>query len=160
MDSRHYGGMKLTHLIYVFAAMPAFAQDFGGVHALISELNRCLADTNSESFSGLFTGDADLQTLGGRIYHGRKEIAEALAERRIWNEVTPPRLVDETIRFITAEVALVDARQVEYGSLALGRSVPVLLVARYRAGRWAIASMRILTPGTRLLPIGPARRRD
>ena len=62
-------------------------------------------------------------------------------DRRIWSEVTPPRLE-------------------EYGSLALEQAIPVTLVLRDHAGKWAIASMRILAPCRDILPAGLTRRRD
>lgn len=59
------------------------------------------------------------------------------------SETTPPRLVVRSIRFLTPQVALVDAANTQYGSLILVRKVPVLLVMK-KDGDWRIAALRVL----------------
>jgi hypothetical protein len=73
------------------------------------------------------------------------------SERIIWldhedpmSEVTPPRLVIRSVRFITPEVALVDCTNTQYGSIFMARSIPVLLVIKKDGAQWKIASLRVL----------------
>jgi uncharacterized protein (TIGR02246 family) len=157
--------MKLANFVCALAvllppAWPAAGQDDAGSRALLFALNRALAGKDPEAFSKLFTVDADLRIAGSKIRFGRTDIAEAVKDGRIWSEVTPPHLVAETIRFITPEVALVDAEQVQYGSLALKQSAPVTLVLRRHFGEWGIASMRVGAPCRDAVPLGLTRRRD
>ena len=59
-----------------------------------------------------------------------------------WSEVTAPRIVSESIRFVTPDVALVDAVIAQYGSLLVSRE-PVLLLMKKQATEWRIASVRL-----------------
>jgi hypothetical protein len=61
---------------------------------------------------------------------------------RPWSEVTAPRIVATSIRFVTPDVAPVDAVIAQYGSLS-GSREPVLLVMTKQGREWRIASLRL-----------------
>jgi len=61
-----------------------------------------------------------------------------------WSETTAPRIVSQRIRFITPDVALVDAANTQYGSVVMVRRVPVVLVMKREAGEWRIAAVRVM----------------
>ena len=60
-----------------------------------------------------------------------------------WSEVTRPSMIIQSVRFITPDVALVDAVNTQYGSVILRRRIPVLLVMR-KDREWRIASLRLV----------------
>ncbi len=69
-----------------------------------------------------------------------------------------PRIVIQSVRFITPEIALVDAANTQYGSTILVRRVPVLFVMKKEARDWRIASLRVLADFTTLPDLPPIRR--
>ncbi len=64
------------------------------------------------------------------------------ANRQPLSEVTVPKIVVHSVRFITPEVALVDASNGQYGS-TLVWSVPILFVLKRQGDDWRIAAYRI-----------------
>ena len=91
--------------------------------------------------STLFTADADSQL--DRLMELDRRLVRRSNEP--WSEVTAPQVVIQSIRFVTPDVVLVDATNAQYGSVALGRRIPVLLVMRKVGKNWKIASLRVLT---------------
>src|SRR5580698_7907300 len=59
-----------------------------------------------------------------------------------WSELTPPHIAIQSIRFVTPELALVDADSTQIGSTATWR-VSVWLVMKKAGGDWKIASLRL-----------------
>ena len=72
------------------------------------------------------------------------------------SEVTAPVVVIRSVRFVTLDVALIDAANTQYGSLVLQTRIPVLLVMRKEAQNWKIVSLRVLVD-SRELPARPFR---
>jgi hypothetical protein len=96
----------------------------------VSALNKAQNQTERQA---LFTPDADndfnrLPASGGQP----------------WSEVSEPILIIRTVRFVSPEVALVDAMNSRFGSTVLVQRTPVLLVMRKEQNVWKIASVRIL----------------
>ena len=60
------------------------------------------------------------------------------------SESTTPRIASQSIRFVTPDVALVDAAKTQYGSVLLVRSIPLLFVLKREGTNWRIAAVRIL----------------
>ena len=60
-----------------------------------------------------------------------------------WSEVTPPYIAIQSIRFLTPEVALVDATSTQFGTMILVRRVPIWLVMKKEGTTWKIASLRL-----------------
>jgi hypothetical protein len=87
--------------------------------------------------SVLFTADADSQLDLLRTqppYEPLSEVFHATNGR--------PHISVQSIRFLTPEVALVDAVSAQIGSTAF-RRVPVWLVMKKEASGWKIASLRL-----------------
>ncbi len=56
-----------------------------------------------------------------------------------WSEVTHPQLEVRSTRILSPKIAIVEADNVQYGSLILRRSQPLLLLFRKYGGQWRIA---------------------
>ena len=61
-----------------------------------------------------------------------------------WSEVSRPRIVVESVRFITGDVAVVDAANTQYGTGCLAARVSVLLVMKKEPQGWRITALRVL----------------
>lgn len=68
------------------------------------------------------------------------------------SEVSAPKIAIRSVRFITPEVAVVDAANKQYGSVILSKSVPLLLIMKKEAGNWRIAAFRGLTESPAIPP--------
>jgi hypothetical protein len=90
--------------------------------------------------SVLFTADADSDLA--QLDAAQSAMAEAA--RQPWSEAMPPKLVIDSIRFVTADVAIVNAANRQITSTMVRRT-PVLLVMRREDSGWKIASLRMLT---------------
>ena len=107
---------------------------------------------NSSNVSALFTADAENEL-------NRLEAIElnmAKAAHMPWSEVGPPVLVIDTIRFVTADVAIANASEMQTGSTITSR-LPVLFVMKREKDEWKIASLRLLSPWP--IEISPPARR-
>jgi hypothetical protein len=65
-----------------------------------------------------------------------------MADRRPWSETTIPRLVLVQVRFVTPEVALVEASVTQFGPFAWRRD-PMLFVMRKQGAEWQVFSIRM-----------------
>ncbi|HEY7333926.1 MAG TPA: hypothetical protein VH639_03515 [Bryobacteraceae bacterium] len=63
---------------------------------------------------------------------------------RPWSETSRPHYTVRRIRFITPDVALLDATAAQYGSTILVRRLRILFAMRREEGKWRIASARVL----------------
>jgi hypothetical protein len=97
-------------------------------------------DSGAKPGSRLFTADADSEL--DRLLDLDRRLLEL--SREPWSEITSPRLVIQSIRFVTPDVALVNAANTHYGSMILARRIPVLFVMRKEGTVWRIASLRVL----------------
>ena len=99
------------------------------------------AQTNLAQKKELFTIDAQkefdrLSDLDRRMVRGWDAP---------WSEVTRPSIVIESVRFISGDVALVDAANTQYGSPGgLAARVPVLFVMKKEPQGWRITALRVL----------------
>jgi len=64
------------------------------------------------------------------------------ADRRPWSETTIPHLAIGQVRFVTPEVALVDATISQFGSV-ISRRDSLLFVLRKRGADWQVVSIRL-----------------
>jgi len=114
--------------------------DRAAIQAVVEALAKDQAGGGQKGTAGLFTDDADNQL--SRLSDLDRRLPQPGGEP--WSEVTAPRLVVKAIRFITPDVALVDATYTQYGSTIVVRRVPILLVMRKEAKGWRIASLRLM----------------
>lgn len=126
--------MKLLAIAALALAPLAFA-DEAADRTAIGKLLAALNDRNAPH-DQLYTADSgDSRQLLERI----ERIPDS---GRPMSEVTPPVLVLSAVRFITPEVALVDAAITQYGSLAIRERTPVLLILR-KSRDWQVAVVRV-----------------
>jgi hypothetical protein len=114
----------------------------GQINSVVSAVSHALNHRNSADLATLFASDGDLR-IGGSILTGPKVIAERLGTQPVWSEVTAPRIETESLRLLSNDVAVVDARWVQYGSMIVKRAQPVVLLLRIEGGRWRVASLRL-----------------
>jgi hypothetical protein len=117
----------------LLCAALAFA-DVPADHTAIEQVVHSLSTANPVSV--LFTADADSQL---------DRLTQPPSEP--WSEVFHatngrPFIAVQSIRFLTPEIALVDAVSTQIGSTAF-RRVPVWLVMKKEATGWKIASLRL-----------------
>jgi len=115
------------------------------IEKVIGAFNEPRNNPRAEPPSALFTSDVDRAELG-RLSDMERRMREISS--RPWSEVTAPRVVSESIGFVTPDVALVDGAIVQYGSLSASRE-PVLFVMKKQGTEWRIASLRLGTPEKR-----------
>lgn len=108
------------------------AADRAAIERVIGAFNETQPGSNARS--SLFTADADNE-LNHRLQ----------PSDRPWSEATAPRLVARKIRFVTPDVALVDAAITRYGSTIPVQRIPVFIVVK-KERDWRIASLRVLGP--------------
>ncbi len=124
------------------------AQDRASIERIVETLNGARSPENLKAIAALFTADAqDEVNLLQRMVQ---------SDDPMWSEVTAPRITVRSIRFITADVALVDAVNSQFGSLILVRRVPLLLTMKRESGGWRITSFRVVVELERIPP-PPAR---
>src|SRR5262249_33888074 len=105
--------------------------------------NKARKEADAKAFSELFARDGNLRIGNQILATGPSAIEKVLKKPRAWSEVTAPRIEDESVRFVSPDVALVDATQTQYGSVILKQSVPVILLMKLDGEEWRIASLWI-----------------
>jgi hypothetical protein len=121
--------------------MPAFADqpaDRTAIETVIQSLK------TARPVSVLFTADADSDLA--QLNASQSIMSDAA--KQPWSEAMPPALVIDSIRFVTADVAIVNAANVQITS-TLARRAPVLFVMKREGTAWKIASLRMLTASPR-----------
>jgi hypothetical protein len=90
--------------------------------------------------STLFTADADSDLAQ------LKAVDSAMADsaKQPWSEKMTPRLLIDSVRFLTPDIALVQAAETQIGSVMV-RRVPVQFVMKKETGGWKIASLKLLS---------------
>ncbi|HEV2448218.1 MAG TPA: hypothetical protein VGS58_19940, partial [Candidatus Sulfopaludibacter sp.] len=71
------------------------------------------------------------------------------------SEVTAPHLAIQSLRFVTPDVALVNAAGTQFGSAIVVRRTPLLLVVKKQPAGWRIASLRVLQDRGRIFVAWP-----
>jgi hypothetical protein len=135
--------MKAVLCLTILLAICARADevsDRGAIRDLMADLNH----PDQHPLADLFTADADRAEQARLAYLVRR-----LEERkRPWSETATPAIIARSVRFVTAEVALVDATYAPYGAVFPGS--PMLFVLKKVATVWRIASVRELSEDSTL----------
>jgi hypothetical protein len=113
--------------------------DRHAIEGIIESLNTDGSAEGQKRVASLFTDDADNQLA--KLSDLNRGLVPSDGP---WSEVTKPHIRVQAIRFITDDVALVDAVNAQYGSTMLVRRVPLLLVLKRQGKEWRIASLRVL----------------
>ncbi|MGA3096435.1 MAG: hypothetical protein ABSF25_08285 [Bryobacteraceae bacterium] len=136
--------MKALLCIPLLLAAHAWAADAdadrAAIERVVGALNSAQSRPGARPDSSLFTADADNQL--DRLENLNRRLSQASKEP--WSETTTPKMVIQSIRFITPEVALVDAANTQYGAVIPARRIPVLLVMKKEGAEWRIASLRVM----------------
>jgi hypothetical protein len=74
----------------------------------------------------LFTQDADIDR-------------QTRASTEPWSEVTPPHFTVDSLRFLTPQLALIEAAKTQFGSILVKHSTRLLLVMKKEGSTWRIA---------------------
>jgi uncharacterized protein (TIGR02246 family) len=119
------------------------------IRSVIAELNEARKKSDAKAFSQLFVQDGTLRVGNEIIATGRDAIERTASKPAFWTEVTPPIIGNESVRFVSSDVALVDATQTQYGSLILKQSVPVTLLMKLDGQEWRIVSLWLNSAATR-----------
>jgi len=125
--------------IPLLATVAAWA-DESEDRAAVGRVITALQEGSTARKQDLFTADAqnELDRFSGLDRCLSNESDNPLTE------VAGPGISLKSVRFITKNVALVDAINTQNGSVVLGRRVPVLFVMRRQAEGWRIASVRVM----------------
>jgi hypothetical protein len=136
--------LLIATLVFGQLALADEAADRAAIGKLIATLN-----DRTASHAQLYTSDSG---------DSRQQIEQITDRRREppMSELSQPFLVLNAVRFITPDVALVDATSTQYGSL-YARRLPVLLIMR-KSQDWQIAVVRSLpnlmvSPGMNLVDL-------
>lgn len=140
---------RATIALLVTAGLPLIAAaqepdrpaDLDRIRSVVIDLNKARRNSDAKAFSQLFDRDGTLRVGNQIIATGPDAIEKALKGPHAWSEVTPPKIGHESVRFVSADVALVDATQTRYGSLILKQSAPVTLLLKLDSNRWRIVSL-------------------
>ncbi|MGC9950890.1 MAG: hypothetical protein ABSF64_31375 [Bryobacteraceae bacterium] len=134
--------MKLLLCLYLLCSACLWADqdtDRVAIENVIGALNEPRGDARAKPLSDLFTSDADPAELD-RLSDMERRMREVSSGP--WSEVTAPRIVARSVRFVTPDVALVDAAISQIGSLSASHK-PVLLVMKKQGTDWRIACLRL-----------------
>jgi hypothetical protein len=132
--------MKALWIVPCLLAAGAWADEAGDRAAI----EKAVAAFNDPAIrESLFAADVDAaQELRGLERSGAVWFEDA---DRPWPEVTRPKIAAGHIRFITPDVALVDAALAQYGTVVLRRSLPLLFVMKREGGGWKISALRVMS---------------
>ena len=125
------------------SAQDVRAADTAQIRSTLERMNQALRGQDPDELSAAFTANCEVWFDGSRMGEGSQAIQRMLDTKQVWSEQTPPHLEAVSIRLVSADVVLVDAAIVRYGSLVLRRAQPVLLVFRLNDGQWRATSFRI-----------------
>jgi len=146
--------LMLPSILLSFLLGNTASADTSADHAAIEEIVKAVfaAASTGTSVSTLFAADADSEF--DRLAQLDRQLVQLSKEP--WSEVTTPRVVIRSIRFVTPDVALIDAANTQFGSMVLQTRIPVLLVMRKEGTNWRIVSLRVLVD-SREIPASPTR---
>ena len=66
-----------------------------------------------------------------------------IADDAPWSEVTHPKIMIRSARFLSPNTVMIEGESTQYGSLIIKRTQPLLLVFKKRDGKWRIACLRM-----------------
>ncbi len=133
-------------LLVLILAVPVFGQDAGDRAAI----ERLIAELNDPKERPAVLAEADRDAAA--------ELEHLWAGRQPWSETTAPHINIQRVRFLTADVALVDVAAVQYGTVTGRYRIPFLLVLLRANTKWRIAEVRPVMPSPTAWPARPPTR--
>jgi uncharacterized protein (TIGR02246 family) len=147
--------LSIVGSLIAVAALPLAAQRGGGsaadeaaIRALVARYGEAREREDPDAIAAVLTEDADQHTSAGTWRRGRDTFVAGTIESSRRNPGNR-RIVVETVRFLTAKVAIVDGPYDIAGAAAAQRLWTTFVVARTADG-WRIAAIR------NMVPTGPA----
>jgi uncharacterized protein (TIGR02246 family) len=140
--------MLRSSFVVLFLALPASAEqtrpapsvDEQAVRDVVRQYVNARELKDPKAIEALFTEDADQHTTGGEWRRGRAQIVPGTLESSTRNPGTR-RITVDTVRFITADVAIADGPY----EIATRRMWTTIVLKR-EAGVWRIAAIRNMVP--------------
>jgi hypothetical protein len=132
----------LLCLCLTFAALACAAnrEDRAAIETAIGALNTP-SGALREKLLALCSPDSDATREVDQLVTLMRRMEQAASQPM--SEVSPPRLMIQSVRFITLDVAMVDATVSRFGSLTGVQHTPVLFVMKKESEGWRIASIRV-----------------
>jgi uncharacterized protein (TIGR02246 family) len=111
------------------------------IRSVIVELNKARAKYDGKAFSQLFVRDGTVRNGNEIIATGRDAIEKTVNKPLFWSETTAPRIGNESVRFVSLGMALVEAIQTQYGPVIMKQNVPVRILMKLEGQEWRITSL-------------------
>jgi len=153
--------MFISVLIAATAPLIALAEepdrraDIAQIRSVIAELNKARKSSDGKAFSNLFSLDGTLKIGNQIVAMGRVAIEKTMTKPLFWSEVTAPIIGNESVHFISSDLALVMGTQSQYGSMILKQTIPVTILLRLEGKEWRIVSLSLYSGAD--LPAGQIR---
>lgn len=125
---------------------PAHQPGMKGVHSVVLQLSKALANHDAKQLSPLFSKHAEVRIGSQLLPDGPTGLLKALEEPP-WSETTPPHVQQKSARLLAPGVILVYADLVQYGSLIVRRALPLQLILRHTDSEWRIVSLWLPSRG-------------
>jgi uncharacterized protein (TIGR02246 family) len=132
--------MAVSTLV-ALAQEPDRPTEVARIRSVIAKLNKARKNSDAKAFSQLFARDGTIRVGNRIVATGQGEIEKTVTKPLFWSETTAPRIENESIRFGSPDVALVDAIQTQYGPVIVKQSVPVTVLLKLDGQEWRIASL-------------------
>jgi uncharacterized protein (TIGR02246 family) len=145
--------ISLVFSAHAIAQTAQMVKDAESIQHLLDDFSNAWNAHNAKGFSMAFSEDADFTNLRGMSAHGRMEI-EKFLDKPFTSQLKKStlKITDKKIRFITADIAAVDAWWEMTGALGTdGKDIPPMkgllnfLLTR-GDGKWFITVMHNMTP--------------
>lgn len=137
------GTIAIVAVILWACAPEAQSSPTGEVLRAVHALNDALRRADAEKFASFFARDGDLW-IGGEIAGaGPGGIGGVIQQPPPWSERTPPSIQKVSVRVLSRNLALVDARLVQYGSVTVRQTAPVTILLQRQHDQWLVLTMRV-----------------
>ena len=137
--------LALSYALSQTAAPPKREQDEKGIKQMLTGFVEAWNRHDAKAFSMLFTEDADFTNVRGMSANGRTEIEKLHAPRFATNfKDSNQKITETTIRFLSPDIAAVDARWEMTGAKGPdGQEIPLRkgllnLIMTRSSGQWLI----------------------
>jgi uncharacterized protein (TIGR02246 family) len=138
--------LLLTLPLLAFAQSANHSADETAIRAVVKAFLDTRDKNDAAALAALMTTDVDQQQTSGNVRHGRDAVVKgSLATQQSTGGTRTITL--DSIRFVTADVAIADGRYDSLGRADGGdRHMLTSMVLRRESGAWKIAAIRNMLP--------------